>query len=152
MDWRITSLAVSIGLALAFVMPTPVLSEGRSANTEDLFVISSSTKTPDEVVTSMKKYSEEPKWQFLGANKVKQGAVTLVKVCIPEVGREIWPLGLHLGAMLPCGNLSVYQKDGRTEIALLHARYMEVLHPDTATKKASAIAQPLLAGMVEAAR
>ncbi len=41
----------------------------------------------------------------------------------------IWDVGLDLSALLPCGNLSVYQKNGRTEISMLDPRYMQVLYP-----------------------
>ena len=109
----------------------------------------STTKTPEGVVDAVKKYSEEKKWQYLGANKVKQGQVILVKICIPEVGQQIWPVGLNLSAMLPCGNIGVYQKNDTTEISLLHPRYMHVLYPDPKIEKASAIAEPLLMDMLD---
>jgi hypothetical protein len=48
--------------------------------------------------------------------------VTLATICIPEVGQQIWPVGLQLNAMLPCGNLGVYKKGDGTEISLLHPR------------------------------
>jgi uncharacterized protein (DUF302 family) len=76
--------------------------------------------------------------------------VTLVKICIPEVGQQIWPVGLHLSAMLPCGNLGVYQQEGKTEVSLLHPHYMQVLYPHPSIDKASAMAQPLLTEMLDA--
>ncbi len=121
-----------------------------SAGPEEMFLIRSTAKTPEAVVEAVKAYSEQKKWQYLGASKVSQGQVTLVKICIPEVGQLLWPVGLHLSAMLPCGNLGVYQKEGKTEISLLHARYMQVLYPHPAIEKASAIAQPLLIEMLDA--
>jgi hypothetical protein len=136
-------------LALCALLEAPFTSIGRSAGTDDIFSLRSTTKTPDAVVDAVKKYSEQQKWQYLGANKVKQGQVTLVKVCIPEVGRQIWPVGLKLSAMLPCGNLGVYQNDGTTEISLLHPRYMQVLYPHPAVEKAAAIAERLLAEMLD---
>jgi hypothetical protein len=121
-----------------------------SAAPDTMFVVRSTTKTPEAVVDAVKAYAEGKKWQYLGADKVKQGQVTLVKLCIPEVGQQIWPVGLHLSAMLPCGNLGVYQKGGATEMSLLHPRYMPTLYPDPALDKASAIAEPLLLEMFEA--
>jgi uncharacterized protein (DUF302 family) len=81
---------------------------------------------------------------------VNQNRITLVKVCAPEVARLLWPLGPHVAAMLPCGNLSVYQRDGRTEISLLHARYMAVLYPHEATRQAAEVGQALFLDMVRA--
>lgn len=122
----------------------------RGAGPDAMFVVRSTAKTPEAVVEAAKAYAERKKWQYLGASKVKQGQVILVKICIPEVGQKLWPVGLHLSAMLPCGNLGVYQKDGKTEISLLHPRYMAVLHPHPAAEEASAVAQPLLAAMLDA--
>lgn len=121
-----------------------------SAEPQDMFLLRSTEKTPEAVVEAVKAYAAAKQWQYLGANKVKQGQVTLVKICIPEVGQQLWPVGLHLRAMLPCGNLGVSQKEGTTEIALLHARYMQVLSPHPAVEKASATAHPLLTEMLDA--
>ncbi|HEY0662774.1 MAG TPA: DUF302 domain-containing protein [Lysobacter sp.] len=115
----------------------------------DIFMLRSTAKSPEAVVEAIQSYAEEKKWNYLGADKVKQGQVTLVKICIPEVGQQLWPLGLQISAMLPCGNLGVYQKDGRTEISLLHPRYMQLLYPDPAVEKASATAEPLLIDMLD---
>lgn len=126
------------------------LSRPTSAEPNEMFLTRSTAKPPEAVVDAVKAYAEAKKWQYLGANKVKQGEVTLVKICIPEVGKQIWPVGLHLSAMLPCGNLGVYQKEGSTEISLLHPRYMQVLYPHPAIEEAGATAQPLLTEMLDA--
>ncbi|MBI3523546.1 MAG: DUF302 domain-containing protein [Betaproteobacteria bacterium] len=107
------------------------------------------TKKPDEVVDAIKAYSEQKKWQFVGASKVKNGEVTLVKVCLPEVGKVLWPLGLQISAILPCGNVGVYQKQGKTEISMLHPAYMQVLYPNAEVEKAVKIATPLLLDMLD---
>lgn len=118
----------------------------------DLIIVRPSSKTTEEVVVAIKDYVEAKKWIYMGTNKVKpmQGEVTFVKVCIPEVGRIIWPLGLHLSAILPCGNIGVYQKQGKTEISMLHPGYMPILYPHPEIEKASAIATPLFSDMLEA--
>ena len=120
-----------------------------SAQTGDLFVIRSSANAPDAVTDAIKVYAEQKKWLFLGAHTVKQGQVTLVKVCLPAVGKKVWPLGLYLSAMLPCGNLGVYQKDGATEVSLLDPHYMELLHPDPAIAEASTMAATALTEMLD---
>lgn len=122
----------------------------RDAGADDMFLVRSSAKTPEAVVEAVKAYAEQRKWEYLGASRVKQGQVILVKICIPEVGRQIWPVGLHLSAMLPCGNVGTYAKDGKTEISLLHPRYMHLLFPHPAVERASATAYPLLSDMLEA--
>lgn len=121
----------------------------QSADTDDMFIIRSTEKTPEAVVKAIKKYSKQMKWEFLGTSKVKQGQVTLVKICIHEVGRVLWTVGPHVSAMLPCGNLGVYRNKEKTEISLLNPRYMQILYPHPAIEKASAMAQPLLMEMLE---
>lgn len=103
------------------------------------------------VVGALKSYAKSHKWLFVGATKVRKGTVTLVKVCIPAVGKRVWPQGLYLSAMLPCGNIGVYKKGGKTEVSMLNARYMHVLVPTAAMGKVSALAEPMLDGMLNSA-
>ena len=121
-----------------------------NADPNDIFIVRTTSKTPDAIVAAIKSHSEQKKWEFLGESKVKKGEVTFVKICIPAVGQLIWPVGLQLSAMLPCGNVGIYQKGTATEISVLHPRYMHVLYPHPATERASAVAQPLLIEMLDA--
>ena len=57
----------------------------------------------------------------------------------------IFPLGLKFSAMLPCGNLGIYQSGGKIEISMLHPRYMQVLVPNPEIEKARAVAHRFLA-------
>jgi len=124
-------------------------STGNAGAASGLFVLRSTDRPPEAVVEAIRAYAQARQWPFLGADAVKQGEVTLVKLCIPEVGKQLWSVGLHLSAMLPCGNVGVYRKAGRTEVSLLHPRYMQLLDPDPAVAKASAIAGPLLIAMLD---
>ena len=99
---------------------------------------------------AIKTYTEGKKWIYLGASKVKQGEVTMVKVCIPQVGQLLWPVGLQLSALLPCGNFGVYQVKGQTQVSMLHPRYMQVLYPHPEVEKAVLVSTPLLLDMLEA--
>lgn len=105
------------------------------------------TMTPEQAVDSIKAYTEEKKWLYMGATKAKQGEVTLVKICIQQVGQMLWPVGLHLSALLPCGNFGVYLNKGKTEISMLHPRYMQMLYPHPDVEKATNVAAPLLMEM-----
>lgn len=122
-----------------------------AAPADDMFQIRTTAKTPEMVVEEFKAFAEKKKWQFLGAQQVKMGEVTLVKVCIPEIGKQLWPLGLHLSAMLPCGNFGIYLKGGKTEISMLHAKYMNAIHPNPAIEKIAENLQPMLVEMLDAA-
>jgi hypothetical protein len=126
------------------------LTAGAKADVNDIFMIRTTSKSPSAIVAAIKSHSDQKKWQYLGESKIKKDEVTLVKICMPEVGQLLWPLGLHLSAMLPCGNVGIYQKGTATEISVLHPRYMHLLYPHPATERASVIAQPLLIEMLEA--
>ena len=133
------------------LVATPPLTLAQSpAPGPDMILIRSTTKTTEEVVEAIRSYSEAKKWMYMGASKAKQGEVTLVKVCIPEVGKVLWPVGLQLSALLPCGNLGIYDRKGRSEISMLHPSYMQVLYPHPSVEKAAAMATPLLTEMLEA--
>ncbi len=140
-------LALGLGGAGPLLWPAD---RAAAQSQSDMFILTSAAKEPDAVVAAIKAYAQEKKWQYLGDSKIRQGQITLVKICIPEVGQALWPVGAHLSAMMPCGNIGVYKKDAATEISTLHPRYMQVLYPNPATERASAIAQPLLAAMLEA--
>ncbi len=118
----------------------------------DLILVRSTDKSLDAAVEAIKTYAENRKWVYMGAYKVKppQGEIIFVKVCVPEVGKLIFPLGLKFSAILPCGNLGIYENQGKTEISMLHPRYMQVLVPNPEIEKASALATPLLSEMLEA--
>jgi hypothetical protein len=138
-------LALSFLGTAAFLLPW--LAGGATAqNASDVFIIKTTSKDPDAVVSAIKSYSEQKKWQYLGDTKIKQGQITLVKICIPEVALALWPAGSHLSAMLPCGNIGVYKQGERTEISVLHPRYMHVLHPSPATERAAGIAPSAACG------
>lgn len=122
-----------------------------AAEADNIFVIRTTSKSPEAVVAAVKSYAEAKKWLYLGDNKIKNGELTLVKVCIPEVGKLVWPQGPQMSALLPCGNLGIYIKGGKTEISMLHASYMHRLVPTPAMEKVSATAEPLLEDMLNTA-
>ena len=131
-----------IAAVLAFSMSNAVYAA-------DMFIVVSTNKSVDQVVTAVKKYSKDKKWKFIGATKVKKGKVTLVKTCIPAIGKLVWPQGLKYSAMLPCGNLGVYTKKGKTQVSMLSAEYMHKLVPTDAMAKASSKANVLLKQMLD---
>ncbi len=115
-----------------------------------MFLVKPTAKTPDQVVDAVKEYSKEKKWLFIEPTTVKNGEVKMVKVCIPKIGKILWPLGLQVSAMLPCGNLGIFRKDGHTQVSMLHPAYMQILYPRPEVEKAVAAATPLLLEMLDA--
>ena len=116
----------------------------------EMVLIKSTNKAPEEVVEAIKAYTEAKKWLYMGANKAKQGEVTMVKICIPQVGQILWPVGLHLSALLPCGNFGIYERAGQTQISMLHPYYMQLLYPHPEVERATAVSAPQLIEMLEA--
>jgi hypothetical protein len=119
------------------------------AASDDIFMVRTTTKSPEATVAAIKDYAQTMKWQYVSDNKVKKGQVTLVKICIPDVGRIIWPVGLRLSAMLPCGNIGIYETDAGTEISVLHPRYLSILYPDPEVERAGEVGAPLLTEMLD---
>jgi hypothetical protein len=62
-------------MLLGVLMP----SIAHSGGLDQMFLVRSTAKAPEAVVAAVKAYAEGKKWQYLGADKVKQGQVTLVK-------------------------------------------------------------------------
>lgn len=140
--------------AIAVVLAMTALSPAVAAQTErprDLIVVRTSDRPIAQVVEAIEAHIKARSYQHLGVNVVKppQGEVTFVKFCVPAVGRQLWAVDLKLSALLPCGNIGIYARDGKTEIAMLHPAYMATLYPDAAVAKAGATAEPLLMEMLD---
>ena len=114
-----------------------------AAASKDLFMISTTSKSMDEVVSAVKSHVKKKKWVYLGDFKVKKGQVILVKFCIKTAEKIAWKAGLKVSAMLPCGNMGIYQKNGKTEISLLNPSYMNTLYPNANLKAAGELLIPL---------
>ena len=141
--WRLLIAALLSGSALSALAQAP-------APGPSLILVRSTDLAPEDVVEAIKAHSDAKKWLYMGATKAKQGEVTMVKICIPQVGQILWPVGLQLSALLPCGNLGVYQKAGKTEVSMLHPAYMQLLYPHPAVDRAVALATPLMLDLLEA--
>lgn len=145
-SWRTAFALASCTLA---AIPLPAAAQDAPKPGPGMVLTRSTDKSPEAVVEAVKTYAEANKWLYMGASKAKKGEVTMVKVCLPEVGQMLWQVGLHVSALLPCGNLGVYLKQGKTEVAMLHPAYMAALYPDARVEEASTLATPLLIKMLD---
>ncbi len=143
------TLEQTLGLwlfALATVLAThPAM----AADTNPVFIVKQTTRSVSDVVNAVKTFAKQKKWVYLGDFKVKKGQVVLVKFCVRAAGKVAWKAGLKVSAMLPCGNMGIYSKDGRTEISLLNPDYMTRLYPDPHLKQAVAILVPMYKEMMD---
>jgi hypothetical protein len=137
---------VSFVLTLAVILSTPATF---AAGPSEMILVRSTSKSVDEVVKAIEAYSDKHDWFFLGADKLLGGKITLVKTCIPEVGPLVWTQDMKYTAMLPCGNISLYTQQGKTEIAVLSGQYMHTLVPTAEMKKASDALEPLLIDLLK---
>lgn len=118
-------------------------------NPDGMFIVTSTPKTADAAVAAIKSYAADKKWLYLAEFKVKNGEMTLVKLCVPSVAKGIWAAGLHVGAMGPCGNLGIYQENGATRISMLHPKFMYALEPKPTLKQVGDELYPLFTAMLD---
>ena len=134
----LTSLAVALASAATV-----------AAGPSEMIMTRTTAKSADEVVKAIEAYSDKHDWFFLGADRLLGGKITLVKTCIPEVGPLVWSQDMKYTAMLPCGNVSIYINQGKTEVSVLRGRYMHALVPTPEMKKASDALEPLLVDLLD---
>jgi hypothetical protein len=113
----------------------------------DVFWVRSTQKSPEQVVAAIKEYVGNKKWLYLADFKLKGGQVTAVKICYPPIGNDIFAAGMHVAAMMPCGNIAVYDEGG-TKISMLHPKYMTAIYPDKNLEKAAREVTPLFEAML----
>lgn len=135
------ALLITAGLAFS-----PAIN---AAETVPLFILRTTQKSPARVAAAIKAYTLQKHWLYLGENRVKNGEVSLVKICLPAAGKYVWAAGMEYSAMLPCGNFSIYQKAGATEISLLDPGFMNILHPDPNLKRLGDETRPLFNALLD---
>lgn len=145
----------SISVALVFVVLGALAGcstsmSARTATPNANFMIRSTAKGADAVVFDIKSYVLDRKWLYLAEFKLKNGEVTVVKLCVPSASKDIWAAGLHVSALLPCGHIGVYQEGGVTRLSMLDPRFMNQLNPDPNLEKAGNDLYPLLSTMLDA--
>ena len=133
-------ILAALALAIAMI-------PARAAAPNDNFWVRSTQKTPEQVVAAIKSYAESRKWLYLAEFKIKGGEVTAVKVCYPPIGKDIFAAGMHVAAMMPCGNLAIYDEGG-TKVAMLHPKFMTLLFPDENLERAVRTVTPLFEEML----
>ena len=117
---------------------------------KEIFLLKTSPKSMTQIVDSVKSFVKKEHWVYLGDFKVKNDEVVLVKFCVKSAGKLAWKAGLKVSAMLPCGNMGVYRKNGMTEVSLLNPNYMTVLYPNSNLQSAADLLTPLYKRMMSA--
>lgn len=122
--------------------------EAVAGEPSDMFMIRDTQKAPEEVVSAIKSYVEVNKWLYLAEFKIKAGEVTSVKICYPPIGKDIFAAGMHVAAMMPCGQIAIYREGDQTRISMLHPRFMTALYPDPNLERAVSTVTPQFEAML----
>lgn len=139
------ALAASAAALAACATPSPTA--------DSVFVSRTSSKSPAELHEAIRKYAGERKWLYIGENKLKGGEVTQVRLCIADAAKDIWTVGMHMAAMMPCGHFGIYREGGTAKVTMLHPRYMTRLDPHPIVQKlADDVAGPFTAMLDDISR
>lgn len=100
-----------------------------TATADEFFVTHKIDMDRAEAVAAIRDRVEaEDDWLFLAEFGLAGGAVTALKICYLPLGPDIVEAGLHVMAMMPCGNLAFYEADdGGTEMSMLNLDFMTEL-------------------------
>lgn len=129
--------------ALLLALTRPAIAGEPSA----MFLMRDTERSPDEVVAAVKAHVKRQDWVYVNDARLK--GVVFVKFCVPEMARDIFAAGDHLAALLPCGSMAVYRKDGRTQISMLHPAYMNAIYPDPRLEHAAQTGLPLFSALLD---
>jgi hypothetical protein len=97
-----------------------------------------------EAVAAVRNHVEaEEDWLFLAEFGLAGGAVTALKVCYLPLGPDIMEAGLHVMALMPCGNMAFYDAEsGATELSLLDPAFMTELSDAPSLERAVETGRP----------
>lgn len=128
----LTGLATALGLATA-----PVAAD-------EMFITHALDMERAVAVAAVRDHVEtEDDWLFLAEFELAGGAVTALKICYLPLGPDIVEAGLHVMAMMPCGNMAFYEnEDGATEMSLLDPEFMTELSDAPSLERAVESGRP----------
>jgi len=125
-------------IATVLAVSGPVLAEP-----DDHFVIRDSEQTREALAGAIREFVEnDDDWIFLADFGLAGGAITAIKVCYLPLGPDILDAGMHVGAMLPCGHIGLYEEEGTTRLSMLHPKFMTTLQPHPSLERAVKDAEP----------
>ena len=119
------------------------LSGAALAEPDDHFVVRDSEQTREAIASTIREFVEtDDDWIFLAEFGLAGGAITALKVCYLPIGPDILDAGLHVGAMLPCGHIGLYEEEDTTRLSMLHPKFMTTLQPHPSLERAVERAEP----------
>jgi len=120
------------------------------ADPDDHFVVRDSEQTREALAGAIREFVEaNDDWVLLAEFGLAGGAITALKVCYLPLGPDILDAGLHVGAMLPCGHIGLYEQEGNTRLSMLHPKFMTTLQPHPSLERAVERAEPAFETLLE---
>ncbi|AKJ94040.1 hypothetical protein TVD_01055 [Thioalkalivibrio versutus] len=136
----------------AFTLATALALSAPLAATEpdDHFIIRDCEQSRADLAGAIREYAEnEEDWIFLAEFDLAGGDITALKVCYLPLGPDILDAGLHVGAMMPCGHIGLYEEDGGTKLSMLHPKFMTTLQPHPSLERAVENAEPAFEALLD---
>ncbi len=134
----LTGLATALGLAA-----------GAAAADEMFITHDLDMDRADAVAAVRDRVEAEEDWLFLAEFGLAGGAVTALKVCYLPLGPDIVEAGLHVMAMMPCGNMAFYEiEDGSTQMSMLDLSFMTELSNAPSLESAAETGTPAFEQLV----
>jgi hypothetical protein len=110
-------------------LATAVGAMSGAAAADEMFVTHDLDMGRVEAVAAIRdRVAADDDWLFLAEFGLAGGNVTALKICYLPLGPDIVAAGLHVMAMMPCGNMAFYEAgDGGTVLSMLDLRFMTEL-------------------------
>jgi hypothetical protein len=116
------------------------------------FIVRDLSASPETAAAAIRAHVEaEEDWLFLAQFPLKGGDIQAMKICYLPIGADVFAAGLHVAAMMPCGNLAFYEEDGQGRLAMLDLAYLTALSDDPNIARAAETAAPAFDEMLDAA-
>lgn len=134
----------------ALIATVLAVSGSALADPDDHFIIRDSDQTRETLAGAIREFAEnDDDWIFLAEFGLAGGAITAIKVCYLPLGPDILDAGLHVGAMLPCGHIGLYEEEGTTRLSMLHPKFLTTLQPHPSLERAVKDAEPAFETLLE---
>ncbi|WP_018862681.1 MULTISPECIES: DUF302 domain-containing protein [unclassified Thioalkalivibrio] len=141
-----TALALSLAAATTLALTGPAV----AAEPDDHFIIHDAEQPREQLAGTIREFAEnEEDWIFLAKFDLAGGDITALKVCYLPLGPDIVDAGLHVGAMMPCGHVALYEENGNTKLSMLHPKFMTTLQPHPSLERAVERAEPAFEALLD---
>lgn len=113
------------------------------------FIVRDLPAGTEEAADSIRSFVEENEdWLLLAEFPLKGGEVQAMKICYLPIGADVFAAGMHVAAMMPCGNLAFYEEAGQPRLSMLDPSYLTALSPHPGVARAAETLGPAFEEML----